>query len=188
MPAFNYSDYLGFRDPEKDQSVLIGRNNVLLTAALFVERADQWADIKAQRKAEGKWDHEPIYTLGEHEVEGVLSAYQIYMNSVDEFDAALKLVGSVFHWQELCKKDWFLEQVNQWREHMALRDFSLAKMTTLQEAATGDGAAARHLLNFSHKVINPPPLKPKAKKAAAKKSKEEEIDTELDAISERFLK
>lgn len=182
MDKFDYAEYKGFTDPALDRKVLVGRNNKLLTAALFLERSNQWADVTEQRRQEGKWDHEPIYTLSETEQEGLPSAYQIYMHSVDEYEAAKKLFGSIFHWQELCKKKWFMEYVVQWREHMALRDFSVAKGTTLREALSGDGPAARHLLNFSNKVINPAPNKPKGKK-----EKEESDDAELESLYNRHL-
>jgi hypothetical protein len=180
----DYANYKGFKDPTRDRSVLISLHNKPLTAALFIERASQWADIKEQRRAEGKWDHEPLYTLGEQEINGLPSAYKIYMSSVDEYEAALKLVGSIFHWQELCKKSWFMEHVIQWREHMALRDFSLAKRITLEEAEDGDGPAARHLLNFSHKVINPPAPKRKEKT----KDDETKESGELDELYNKVMK
>lgn len=97
------------------------------------------------------------YTLKNQDVEykGTqrISAYLVYMHSVDEYDAAIKLVGSMKHWRKLCSLSWFMEGVpeysfeglEQWREDMRLRDESLAKRQ-LMEAAHGGNVNAQKLL------------------------------------------
>lgn len=85
------------------------------------------------------------------------SAAEIYRNSADEYEAALKLLGSWSHWQLLlrtCK--WFVDGadtggfdfpgLNSWREEMALRDASMSKKQ-LQEAAEAGNVAAMRYLN-----------------------------------------
>ena len=171
----NYEEYKGFLDPTADREVLISKHNKPLTATLFVERDAMWA-IKGQ-------ESRAIYTLGEREREGLPSAYKIYMASVDEYEAAMKLVGSLYHWQALCECDWFMEELKQWRAHLALKDFSLAKSVTLKEARGGDGPAARKLLDMANRVINPP--------ASHKKSKPEEpksnTTSEFDDLYNKYL-
>lgn len=167
---WDYSRYRGYLATEDDEEqahgpyytkeALLSKYNKPLTAALFVERQEVWKESQEERGIE------PLYSLGELERDGKPSAYQIYMNSVDEFEAAMKLVGSLYHWQALCSKDWFMQELRQWREHMALRDYSFAKRAILKDVKGGDGPAARKLLEMSNKVINPP--KPKTSKPEGK--------------------
>ncbi len=169
-----YKEYQGFLDETADRSVLLSKYQKPLTAALFAERSKVWESVNKEREEESGTG--PIYTLGEIEIDGLPSAYQIYMNSVDEYEAAMKLVGSLFHWQELCKTKWFMEAVTQWREHMALRDFSIAKKVVMKEAKGNDGASARKLLDMANKVINPPVKKP---------TRKEELAAEREAAAQK---
>ena len=169
--SYDYTLYAGFLDPDADISVLKDSRGVIMTKSLFVEAQD-WA-VKKKGKIK------PIYSLTEYEREGCPSAYQIYMNSVDEYEAAMKLVGSMRHWRKLCELDWFMNGIHdnamcegllQWREDMRLRDSSRAKRQLVLAASEGDTASARKLLDTST---------PKAEKASVgrpKKPKEEPRD------------
>lgn len=151
MDATDYANYLGFQEPDADKSVLRDSRGVIMTRSLFLEAQD-WA-VKKKGKIK------PLYSLTEDEREGLPSAYQIYMHSVDEYDAAMKLVGSMRHWRKLCKLDWFLEGIpdkmfeglKQWREDMKYRDASTAKRQLMSAANStrGDTAAARKILDMS---------------------------------------
>lgn len=183
---WNYNEYKGFlyegdtrtlAESPYSRSQLLSKYNKPLTAALFVERQDVWKETQEERGIE------PLYSLGEVERDGKPSAYQIYMNSVDEFEAAMKLVGSLYHWQALCGKDWFKQELTQWRSHMALRDYSLAKRAVLKDVRKGDGPAARKLLEMSNKVINPPVPK-KTKESQPEKPEE---DQDLAALAAKYL-
>lgn len=89
----------------------------------------------------------------------MISAYQVYMASVDEYAAAIKLVGSLRHWRKLTTCKWFVEGekiksfegLNQWREDMAARDSLTAKQALITRTRTGDTGAARALLDLSNK-------------------------------------
>ena len=153
----DYESYKGFSEPDADRSILLSAYNKPLTAQLFVERTKVWKSTNTDR------DVEPVYTLGEVELEDKPSAYKIYMASADEYEAAMRLVGSLYHWTELCKTTWFMEELVQWREHMALRDYSLAKRAILKDVRGNDGAAARKLADMATRVINPPKAKTKPK-------------------------
>ena len=96
MVAFCYKTYEGFLNPEADRSVLKDKRGVIKTQSLFLE--SQQYKLKAK--------YPPLYSLTEEEREGLPSAYQIYMNSSDEYEAAMKLVGSLRHWRRLCALDW----------------------------------------------------------------------------------
>lgn len=78
--------------------VLTGPTNIQFTQALFVE-----------------FNPDAPYTLRtrdrERDGRKVISAYQVYMQSVDEYDAAMRLVGSLEHWRKLCSLKWFMEEV-----------------------------------------------------------------------------
>ena len=51
----------------------------------------------------------PIYSMRDTEYNELPSAYLIYMHSIDEYDAATKLVGSLKHWRKLLAATWFME-------------------------------------------------------------------------------
>ena len=143
----DYKTYVGFlaASPEEIRSKLRGSNGVQLTEALFEETC-----LAAKRKDP---NYQALYSLKEYPTTDRLSAYQIYMNSVDETEAALKLVGSLPHWRKLCSLKWFLtgredcgfEGLLQWRQDMWDRDRSKAKKVLMDLASEGNVTAARSL-------------------------------------------
>lgn len=143
----NYALFEGFKDPEADQSDLLDVRGVRKTETLFLE------SISTASKA----NYEPLYTLREQEKQGKPSAYQIYMHSIDEADAALKLVGSLAHWRKLLTLKWFREGseamghegIEQWREDMRARDATRAKEVLLRLAREGNVTAANSLAKMS---------------------------------------
>lgn len=157
----NYHKYQGFKDPSADQSVLLDSRQARKTETLFAESISY----------NSKQKYTPLYTLREQEKDGLPSAYQIYMHSVDETDAALKLVGSLSHWRRLCGLKWFMEGAQemghegllQWREDMRARDATTAKSQLLDQAATGNVAAARKLYDEATKNKVGRPKKPEEK-------------------------
>ena len=159
---FDYKNFKGFLDPRMDASQLRSKNGRRFTAALFLETAiaDYTTDVPA-----------PLYTLRESEARGLPSAYCIYISSTDEYEAAMKLVGSMAHWDILCKAPWFMGEpeglaqypnlmgfdfpgLNAWRRDMALRDNSYAKRQLMDHAAAGDVGAARKLLDESNHALH----------------------------------
>lgn len=147
-----YTEYKGFRDKTKDRSPLKDRTGRFLTQALFLET------YKPELK------YKPLYSLrsGENK-KGLPSARDIYMASVDEYDASLKLVGTVDHWNRLtglnpngeyqCR--WFMlgtdefDGLESWREEMRRRDESLAKTVLQEQAVAGNVSAAKALLEMT---------------------------------------
>ena len=142
-----YKAYIGFSNSDVDQirAKLRGSNGVQLTEALFEETC-----ISARNKDP---NFQALYSLKEYPTSNTPSAYQIYINSVDETEAALKLVGSLSHWRKLCSLKWFLtgrkdvgfEGLLQWRQDMWERDRSSAKKVLIKLAAEGNVTAARTL-------------------------------------------
>lgn len=142
---YDYTTYQGFKDasPEEIRDKLRASNGVQITEALFEETI----------QGSSRQSFEPIYTLRDYEYKGKPSAYYIYINSIDEADAALKLVGSLAHWRKLCSLKWFIkgrkevgfEGLSQWREDMKNRDRTFAKNVLLTEAKLGNVTAARAL-------------------------------------------
>jgi len=104
---------------------------------------------------------EPLYSLRDYDHKGYLSAYQIYMTSIDEYDAAIKLVGSMSHWRKLCALVWFMtgrrecgfEGLYQWREDMAARDTTEAKRVMLEQCKENNVSAARGLDKVAKDII-----------------------------------
>lgn len=142
-----YKSYTGFlnSDVEKIRTKLRGSNGVQLTEALFEETC-----TSAKSKDP---NFQALYSLKEYPTTNTPSAYQIYIHSVDETEAAMKLVGSLSHWRKLCSLKWFLtgrkdvgfEGLLQWRQDMWERDRSAAKKVLIKLASEGNVTAARTL-------------------------------------------
>lgn len=124
------------------QEDFIDRRGALKTELLFVET------IKAERLE----NYSPLYTL--KETSGDLpSAYQMYMSSTDEYEAAMKILGSMRHWRRLCGLKWFMEGIpmsgfdglKSWRKDMEMRDKSKAKRQLMDAAEAGVVSAQRAL-------------------------------------------
>jgi len=150
MLDLNYHiNYVGFADPEKDRSILkdaMGRWRL----NLFVE-----FNYKKHER------YPPIYTMKEESQGDLPSAYLIYMYSENEYEAAMKLVGSYAHWLTLCKSPAFMNGVlhtgswtglNTWREEKEIKDratmYSLLKI----QAAQGNVTAQKILFEKDKKI------------------------------------
>lgn len=151
----NYHTYQGFKDPEADTSPLYDVRGTRKTQLLFHEKIEP-----SRRKT-----YTPIYTLKERTYtcpDGLVlpSAYLIYLCSVDETDAALKLVATLGHWRRLLALNWFMsgdpqigfEGLLQWREDKRILEASKAR-DVLQRLAYDEGnvTAARTILGEATK-------------------------------------
>ena len=168
------TDFTGFKgaDP-KELDILIDQSGRCRTESLFTE--------VIQPSSRAKYD--PLYSLKCHDSRGLPSAYLVYMSSIDETDAAMKLVGSLHHWRKLCKLKWFMtgrpgtgfEGLECWREDMSARDQSESKRVLLQLCKEDNVTAARALDKLA---------KEGTKKAPAKKAQvdEREDSTIVDLV------
>ena len=129
--------------------MLYDNNGRLLVRAIF------WETSTTERRI----NIPPLYTLKVEPSSDLPSAYQIYMDSADEYEAAIKLVGNMKAWRALCKAGWFLtgwtehghEGLVQWRKDMEARDKSLAKIQLQAKAEGGNVAAMTKLYNIAPK-------------------------------------
>lgn len=141
---YDYAKYKGFQEATVDHTLLTDVTGRYRTESLFAETI--------QKRTAKKYA--PLYSMSDKEKNDLPSAYWIYMTSVDEYDAAMKLVGSLKHWRRLLECDWFVkgkegfDGLEQWREDMAERDTSTAKRSLIAECARGSAAAARALVDF----------------------------------------
>jgi TPR repeat protein len=120
-----------------------GDNGIMSTKALFVEY--------------GNPDAPYTFKNYHHERDGkqYYSMYLVYMNCVDEYEAAMRIVGSQKHWRKLLGIKWFVEGIDlfshegleQWREDMRARDESRAKELLHKAAEAGNVNAASKLLD-----------------------------------------
>lgn len=157
------------------QEEFYDRRGALKTELLFQET------IKPDRLE----NYQPLYTLREYDSD-LPSAYKIYMSSVDEYDAAQKLLGSMRHWRRLCGLKWFMEGIPQlgfdgiksWRQDMEMRDKSAAKKLLKEKAEEGNVSAARALF-FSEE--------PKKRTSSKKEQKVEDKEmARINNIKEIF--
>lgn len=127
----------------------IDRRGALKTELLFQET------IKPDRLD----NYQPMYTLKEQDTE-LPSAYRIFMSSVDEYDAAMNILGSMRHWRRLCGLKWFMDGIptvgfdglKSWRKDMEMRDKSAAKKQLMEKASEGNVTAQRTLF-FTDPIV-----------------------------------
>jgi len=180
-----YEKFEGFKNPETDRAILFDVRGCKRTQTLFI-------DVTAD-----KTKYPPLYTMRGQDQKGLISAYQIYMHSINEYDAAIKLVGSIEHWERLCELQWFMEGlvsksfagIHKWRQDMVERDIMLAKKTLLYNASVmGDTSAARTLINL-HKAPSTKVLSTKKATVEAKeKDKLNEKDSKITKLAEALKK
>lgn len=91
-----------------------------------------------------------IYTLKDHDHEGCLSFYRLYMEIDDptEWEVSQKLVDGWEHWEMLSNCTWFKPYIERWRKELELRFKSKALQKIRTEAKTGskDSLAANKYL------------------------------------------
>lgn len=126
-------------DIRKTDIPVRGGNNIFLTQGLFYEFGSSDA----------------VYTLKTEDVtrsgKTYVSIYRIFMESADEYEAAMRIVGSMQHWRKLCALTWFMEGIaehsyeglKQMREDMTARDKSLAKKQIMEAAQAGNVTAMK---------------------------------------------
>lgn len=127
----------------------------------------------------------PVYTMRGYDRKGCQSAYQIYMNSTNEYEAAMKIVGDMRHWRKLCGLKWFMEGnerqsfdgLNQWREDKAMKDQAEAISQLKEQAENGNVNAQKTLLDISSGK----------KKPGAGRPKKQEDTSVLDERSEKIV-
>ncbi len=87
----------------------------------------------------------PLYTTEEYDTD-LPSAHKIYMNSENEYDAAIKLVGSYRFWINMVKTCVKIRRVvDEWRDEKLLKDQSIARALLWRAAEDGNVAAAKVL-------------------------------------------
>lgn len=149
----------------------------------FLSRAIFWELSPPERREK----FPPLYMLGVRPNHGLPSAYQIYMESIDEYDAAIKLVGNMKNWRTLCNASWFMdgdarvghEGLKNWRLDMEARDKSLAKRQLQVKAEEGSVQAMVKVYNISPAD---------ARKLKKEKVKKEKPDAKVVDIIERMNK
>jgi len=155
MTDLVWKPYPGHSDP-----VLFDARGHRRTGSLFLETTQDT-------------NREPVLQLKDYDGK-YPSAYILYMESVDEYDAAMKLVGSMSHWRKLLSCSWFMNGdpkvnfpgLNTWREDMKARDANLAKRVLMDKVKNDDDRqAAQYLMNYATKG-DTAGLKPKKVKAA----------------------
>ncbi len=108
-------------------------NGRWLTAALF----------KETNKDESKYPS--VFTLGDEDRDGRLSAKRIYMDANDptEFLAAKHLFGSFDCWTNLCNSPFFKPHIKKWRTELHVRIRSRSVRVIEEAAETGDKTATQ---------------------------------------------
>lgn len=81
---------------------------------------------------------DPVWHLDE--------AHEIYMNSMNEYEAAMQLVPTWAFWQEMLKKSSKIKrQVDLWREEKLMKDQARAKRLLWEQAEKGNVSAQKML-------------------------------------------
>lgn len=158
-------------------------NGQFRTDSLFVER------LAKRHKAAGT---KPVYCLSERQDKKDLQRlYDIFINSIDEYDFAVKAFGSKAHLDKLKTIKWFTEGwngcltfrgYNEWLEDMQQRDMSTAKKALMDKTLDGDVSAAKKIADMnkpSSQYGRGRPKKEDIKREAARQA-EEKTDIEDD--------
>ena len=118
----------------------------------FIPDRGNWAgqSMFLEFPQHGKNEYPTLWTVKDFEVQGHPSAYKVYMSSTDEYEAGIKIAGSILNWQVLSRESgWFYkEHLSLWREHMAMRDASLAKKKIIENTKAGQTTAANSLKSW----------------------------------------
>lgn len=131
-------------DVRESGAKLIGEKNVKLTQGLFIEFQNSEDTAPYTFKDFDVAKNERVY----------VSFSSVYLDSTDEYEAAMRLVGSWKHWQKLCQLKWFTEGLPQFnwegieslRATMSARDRSLARRELLKATEQGNVTAAKAVL------------------------------------------
>ena len=134
----------------------------------------------------------PVYTMKEHDYNGLISAYRVYMDSSDEYEAAMKLFGSWDAFQMyLDMEPFFLgphqnsrykyKGVREWRKEKELRDKSEAKKLLWTSAKRGNVTAQKLIYDGDRTAGRP--SKSKINEEARKQAEQDKMLQEgLDRI------
>lgn len=151
------------------------------TDSLFKER------IAKRHKNKGL---KAVYALTERDAVGdCKKLYDIFINSVDEYDFAIKAFGSKGHLDKLKQVGWFMagwqgcvsfRGYNAWLEDMEHRDQSLGKRILMEKAEDGDVSAAKKLVDMYKTTASKGRPKKEDITREAKKQAEEKTDIEDD--------
>ncbi len=141
----------------------------------------------------------PVFTLKDYDHNGLISAYNLYMTAIDEYDAAITMVGCMTHWRKLMASSWFMTGdpdrnftgLTSWRKDMQARDASQAKALLINKMKEGDRQAAQYLMTYATKgdtaglvqSTKPKPLK-EARRGAQNKGQEFDLDAAFENITQ----
>ena len=129
--------------------------------------------------------YESYYTMYDDDRHGMMSAKRVYLDSVDEYEAAIKLVGTWANWKQLLKSKEFVEGpragqksswegLKSWREEKQIMDESKARELLWQAAEQGSVSAQRILYDGKKEPVGRP-SKAKVKQEANRMAREDQI-------------
>lgn len=139
-------------------------------------------------------EYKPKWTLRleDYEQDGVVykSAYQLYMNSSTEFEAAMILMDGLYEkWKKLQNVKWFLNGrdstapahigLEAWREHKQLQDYTRQIKNLEEKAANGDTNAAKAVIALIEKAD---------KQSKAGRPKKDKVDDPIKGMVADFQK
>lgn len=175
MEKIDYENYQGFMAPDADLSLLRDKQGRMRTRSLFFEAFDYRSKDSGLK---------PLYTLAEDTKHGLPSFWKIYMECSTEYEAAIKLVGSIRHWDTLLNANWFLNPtlrdtnghyvlgLEKWREYKEQKDLAFARATLIRLAKEGNVAAAKALYGEAQPAI---------KKTTVRKKEADEVAPAMDS-------
>lgn len=191
---YDYENYQGFLDPKKDRSLLMtprpkgfGMEGIgwgFRGANLFLE---------IFQLTSSKTTLPPLYTMLDREINELPSAHQIYIHSADEYEAAMKLVGSWKHWKKVMEHKWFREGYSQgshkwegldvWREELEIKKKSRATRALLNLVSQNDrGAATRLLEEYKPKKRGRPSKEEVKQEARIEAGLMQDLDSDLKRL------
>lgn len=123
----------------------------------------------------------PPYTLKEHDWEGSVSMYQLYMQYDTEYEAAIAILGSWSHWNKLCERSWFTKHKDKWDAEKQVKIKAMAEQQLIRAAEEGNVPAARYL----HEGKKPQPARKRGRPTNHEKPARDTSE-ELERMSSRL--
>ena len=127
----------------------------------------------------------PVYTMKDVDYKGLISARRIYLESADEYEAAMRILGSWKHWKRLCNVKLFFrgppeethlswDGLEKWREEKALQD-KMRVRKLLWESAENGNVTAQKILFDGEKPKAGRPSKDKINREARQLAERDEM-------------
>lgn len=128
-----------------------------------------------------------IYTLDTYTKKGIKSLHSIYLNSINDYDFAIKAFNNSFEqFRKLKELDWFNEKLNEWKLEKELKVESERRYALEALAAEGQIAAIKELNMMDSKNAATKKGRPSEEEIRRRLEEDERLQSKLKTMKSRF--